>query len=188
MPWQGYDPELFSKALPCLSAIGCALSPDYSLSNQDDGYYNRCVAEASWTYDPAPVDTSRYVIHSAILPTKYPLLHNNPLGETVANIFAPISRCFYSQISSALRHGQEGHLSSPGKYTRLDSLQLQPCGSHKKNENRYLKTRFTDQIAIAIPGLRRGTFVPKTPDNLVHPPCLPFPGKNAAGAHASKVV
>jgi len=58
---QGYDPELFSKALPCLSAIGCALSPDYSLSNQDDGYYNRCVAEASWTYDPSPVDTSAYV-------------------------------------------------------------------------------------------------------------------------------
>ena len=25
-----YDPELFIKALPCLSAIGCALSPDYS--------------------------------------------------------------------------------------------------------------------------------------------------------------
>lgn len=25
-----YDPELFSKALPCLSAIGSALSPDYS--------------------------------------------------------------------------------------------------------------------------------------------------------------
>jgi len=58
---QGYDPELFSKALPCLSAIGCALSPDYSISNQDDGYYDRCVAEASWTYDPAPVDISTYV-------------------------------------------------------------------------------------------------------------------------------
>ena len=28
--FKAYDPELFSKALPCLSAIGCALSPDYS--------------------------------------------------------------------------------------------------------------------------------------------------------------
>jgi len=59
--FQGYDPELFSKALPCLSAIGCALSPDYSISNQDDGYYNRCVSEASWTYNPAPVDTTKYL-------------------------------------------------------------------------------------------------------------------------------
>jgi hypothetical protein len=56
---QGYDPELFSKALPCLAAIGCALSPDYSISNQDDGYYDRCVAEAGWTYDPQPGDTSK---------------------------------------------------------------------------------------------------------------------------------
>lgn len=39
-----YDPELFSKALPCLSAIGSALSPDYSYyesksdsSSTDDG-------------------------------------------------------------------------------------------------------------------------------------------------------
>lgn len=33
-----YDPELFSKALPCLSAIGSALSPDYSYfeSKSDD--------------------------------------------------------------------------------------------------------------------------------------------------------
>jgi ryanodine receptor 2 len=55
---RGYDPELFSKALPCLSAIGCALSPDYSLSNQDDGYYNKCVMEAGWTYNPQPAETA----------------------------------------------------------------------------------------------------------------------------------
>lgn len=36
-----YDPELFGKALPCLSAIGCALPPDYSLSkNYDDEWYS----------------------------------------------------------------------------------------------------------------------------------------------------
>ena len=33
---RAYDPELFSKALPCLSAIGCALSPDYSLSSHPE--------------------------------------------------------------------------------------------------------------------------------------------------------
>lgn len=33
-----YDPELFSKALPCLSAIGSALSPDYSYyESKSDG-------------------------------------------------------------------------------------------------------------------------------------------------------
>lgn len=29
-----YDPELFGKALPCLTAIGCALPPDYAKSDQ----------------------------------------------------------------------------------------------------------------------------------------------------------
>lgn len=29
---QPYEPELFSYALPCLCAIGCALPPDYSIS------------------------------------------------------------------------------------------------------------------------------------------------------------
>ena len=28
-----YDPELFGKALPCLTAIGCALPPDYAKSD-----------------------------------------------------------------------------------------------------------------------------------------------------------
>lgn len=37
-----YDPELFGKALPCLTAIGCALPPDYSLSkNTDDDLYGK---------------------------------------------------------------------------------------------------------------------------------------------------
>ena len=56
---QAYDPELFSKALPCLSAIGCALSPDYSLTNQDDSWYQRASSEQEGIYTPNPVDTSR---------------------------------------------------------------------------------------------------------------------------------
>jgi ryanodine receptor 2 len=28
-----YDPELFGKALPCLTAIGSAISPDYALTS-----------------------------------------------------------------------------------------------------------------------------------------------------------
>uniref|UniRef100_X1Z8I7 Ryanodine receptor n=1 Tax=Capitella teleta TaxID=283909 RepID=X1Z8I7_CAPTE len=55
-----YDPELFSKALPCLTAIGCALSPDYSLSNQDDSVYRLQAAETDGVYDPQPVDTSEF--------------------------------------------------------------------------------------------------------------------------------
>ncbi|OON14645.1 ryR domain protein [Opisthorchis viverrini] len=34
---QPYEPELFSYALPCLSAIGCALPPDYSINMGDPG-------------------------------------------------------------------------------------------------------------------------------------------------------
>lgn len=59
--FQAYDPELFSKALPCLSAIGCALSPDYTLTGHDDSWFNRAMAESEGVYNPTPVDTSRLV-------------------------------------------------------------------------------------------------------------------------------
>lgn len=29
-----YDPELFGKALPCLTAIGSSISPDYALTSE----------------------------------------------------------------------------------------------------------------------------------------------------------
>ena len=59
--WQAYDPELFSKALPCLSGIGCALSPDYSLSHHDDSWLRQTSMDLDGTFNPRPVDTSRSV-------------------------------------------------------------------------------------------------------------------------------
>lgn len=56
-----YDPELFSKALPCLSAIGCALSPDYSLTRQDEEWIREASEVSDGSYRPRPVDTSRYI-------------------------------------------------------------------------------------------------------------------------------
>jgi hypothetical protein len=68
---KAYDPELFSKALPCLSAIGCALSPDYShiLSIQDQNNMwnsgdlkrvsNEIQAIRVDLYEPLPTDTSK---------------------------------------------------------------------------------------------------------------------------------
>ncbi|XP_069116591.1 ryanodine receptor-like isoform X2 [Argopecten irradians] len=56
---RAYDPELFSKALPCLSAIGCALSPDYSLTYQDDSWLRQANMDAEGTYNPTPVNTYR---------------------------------------------------------------------------------------------------------------------------------
>ena len=67
---RAYDPELFSKALPCLSAIGCALSPDYSLSSHPEDL-RRYQAEANETYTPQPVDTAKSV-HSRSYPRLYP--------------------------------------------------------------------------------------------------------------------
>ncbi|CAH1792824.1 unnamed protein product, partial [Owenia fusiformis] len=52
-----YDPELFAKALPCLSAIGCALSPDYSLTNQDEQWYQQ-ISDTDGVYNPNPIETS----------------------------------------------------------------------------------------------------------------------------------
>lgn len=59
-----YDPELFGRALPCLTAIGCALPPDYSLSkNYDDEWYASKTAASGPSgpggpYNPQPINTA----------------------------------------------------------------------------------------------------------------------------------
>lgn len=55
-----YDPELFGKALPCLTAIGCALPPDYSLPQKsDDDYYGKQTGNPDQPqYNPQPINTS----------------------------------------------------------------------------------------------------------------------------------
>uniref|UniRef100_A0A6P7G955 Ryanodine receptor-like n=1 Tax=Diabrotica virgifera virgifera TaxID=50390 RepID=A0A6P7G955_DIAVI len=62
-----YDPELFGKALPCLTAIGCALPPDYSLSkNYDDEWYHS-KSDKSGTdgpYNPQPINTSSIILNN----------------------------------------------------------------------------------------------------------------------------
>lgn len=66
-----YDPELFGKALPCLTAIGCALPPDYSLSkNYDDEWYGSKSASTQspdGPYNPQPINTSRLIINSCYI-------------------------------------------------------------------------------------------------------------------------
>ncbi|XP_043461888.1 ryanodine receptor isoform X4 [Leptopilina heterotoma] len=63
-----YDPELFGKALPCLTAIGCALPPDYSLSkNCDDEWYGSKSASTQSSdgpYNPQPINTSSVVLNN----------------------------------------------------------------------------------------------------------------------------
>ncbi|CAG9853862.1 unnamed protein product [Phyllotreta striolata] len=62
-----YDPELFGKALPCLTAIGCALPPDYSLSkNYDDEWYTNKTDKSSTDgpYNPQPINTSSIVLNN----------------------------------------------------------------------------------------------------------------------------
>ncbi|CAF1123978.1 unnamed protein product [Adineta steineri] len=57
---RAYDPELFGRALPCLTAIGSALSPDYSYSFTQQDYidHEREKIEMSSHYEPNPIDTS----------------------------------------------------------------------------------------------------------------------------------
>ncbi|KAG5899237.1 hypothetical protein JTB14_035422 [Gonioctena quinquepunctata] len=62
-----YEPELFGKALPCLTAIGCALPPDYSLSkNYDDEWYTNKSAKTGpdGPYNPQPINTSSVVLNN----------------------------------------------------------------------------------------------------------------------------
>lgn len=55
---RAYDPELFSKALPCLSAIGCALSPDYALTHQDESWKTGKNNSTGGIYNPKPISTA----------------------------------------------------------------------------------------------------------------------------------
>lgn len=58
--FQDYDPDLFGKALPCLTAIGCALPPDYTLSKTfDDEIYEPGGPGKGGSYTPQPINTSR---------------------------------------------------------------------------------------------------------------------------------
>ncbi|CAB3399073.1 unnamed protein product [Caenorhabditis bovis] len=58
-----YDPELFGKALPCMTAIGSAISPDYSLTTGLDEIKDKKKPdEGSWipvTVDVSKVDVNR---------------------------------------------------------------------------------------------------------------------------------
>ncbi|KAB7495833.1 Ryanodine receptor [Armadillidium nasatum] len=61
-----YDPELFGKALPCLSAIGCALPPDYSLTKgYEDELYNPASC-ADGPYAPMPIETTQVELDTDI--------------------------------------------------------------------------------------------------------------------------
>ncbi|KAK7790957.1 hypothetical protein R5R35_007854 [Gryllus longicercus] len=59
-----YDPELFGKALPCLTAIGCALPPDYSLSKNYDDMWDGAndSADPDGPYQPKPINTGNVVL------------------------------------------------------------------------------------------------------------------------------
>ncbi|CAF4829750.1 unnamed protein product, partial [Rotaria sp. Silwood1] len=65
---RAYDPELFGKALPCLTAIGSALSPDYaySITQQDNLNHEREKVEMSRSYEPNPTDTSNVILSPAL--------------------------------------------------------------------------------------------------------------------------
>ncbi|WKY11480.1 hypothetical protein Q1695_003218 [Nippostrongylus brasiliensis] len=54
-----YDPDLFGKALPCLTAIGSAISPDYTLttSGEDAAKLKELFEDGAWV--PKTVDVSR---------------------------------------------------------------------------------------------------------------------------------
>ena len=55
-----YDPELFGKALPCLTAIACALPPDYAKATHfDDDMFARSPGNDVGPYLPQPIHTEQ---------------------------------------------------------------------------------------------------------------------------------
>jgi hypothetical protein len=58
-----YDPELFSKALPCLSAIGSALSPDYSyFESKSDATYDDNLRKQRGCFEPEPLQVASVML------------------------------------------------------------------------------------------------------------------------------
>ncbi|KAL4003146.1 RIH domain family protein [Acanthocheilonema viteae] len=57
-----YDPELFGKALPCLTAIGSAISPDYTLTTTDDDTDKIQKTKDRGVWNPNPVDVSEILL------------------------------------------------------------------------------------------------------------------------------
>ncbi|XP_055934795.1 ryanodine receptor-like isoform X1 [Argiope bruennichi] len=53
-----YDPELFNKSLPCLTAIACALPPDYSLTQSGEDELYKHSGPTDGPYTPEPINTS----------------------------------------------------------------------------------------------------------------------------------
>ncbi|XP_038072837.1 ryanodine receptor 2-like isoform X2 [Patiria miniata] len=62
-----YDSEMFDKALPCLTAIGSALPPDYSMAYNDASYIRESSFDADGLYQPKPVETSRVLLNENLL-------------------------------------------------------------------------------------------------------------------------
>lgn len=61
-----YDADLFNKALPCLTAIACALPPDYSLTAGSDDFTKISMSPADGPYQPNPVDVSSVSLPPAL--------------------------------------------------------------------------------------------------------------------------
>uniref|UniRef100_A0AC34QR18 Ryanodine receptor n=1 Tax=Panagrolaimus sp. JU765 TaxID=591449 RepID=A0AC34QR18_9BILA len=63
---QPYDPELFGKALPCLMAIGSAISPDYTLTSGGEKAELAKVQEDDGTWIPRPVEDSKIGLNNEL--------------------------------------------------------------------------------------------------------------------------
>lgn len=61
-----YDPELFGKALPCLTAIGSAISPDYSLTSGSEDTELAKVKEDEGTWSPKPIPIDNIVLKNEL--------------------------------------------------------------------------------------------------------------------------
>ncbi|XP_071832667.1 ryanodine receptor 2-like isoform X4 [Apostichopus japonicus] len=62
-----FDGELFEKALPCLTSIGSALPPDYSMAYHDETYIRESSFDVDGRYQPKPVHTSNVFLNESLL-------------------------------------------------------------------------------------------------------------------------
>uniref|UniRef100_A0A914X8L2 Uncharacterized protein n=1 Tax=Plectus sambesii TaxID=2011161 RepID=A0A914X8L2_9BILA len=127
-----YDPELFGKALPCLTAIGSAISPDYTLTSggEDEESIRTRNEDVYWV--PKPIEVGNHEL-------------NNELNS-MTNKFA--EHFHDSWASRKLEKGwQHGEVYSRANMTHP---RLKPFSMLKDAEKAYYKERCSECLRALL--------------------------------------
>ncbi|XP_078674597.1 ryanodine receptor 2-like isoform X8 [Branchiostoma floridae x Branchiostoma belcheri] len=127
-----YEPSLFSKTLPCLTAIACALSPDYALVKDDESWQRYSHTDKEGNYVPVPVN-----IDKSTLPIDFSGFVNK-LAEQTHDMWA------YEKYNAAWAFGEE--LDEGAKRHPM----LKPYRLFKDHEKDFYRTPISEALRCML--------------------------------------